>query len=74
MGRGFDVNSALGMPLLRQAGYQAGRQVDRERVSGRMQADLWNYPNMCVSARPEAANLCNCPKKPNNPNANVENL
>ena len=34
MGRGFDVNSALGMPLLRQAGYQAGRQVDRERVSG----------------------------------------
>ena len=25
MGRGFDVNSALGMPLLRQAGYQAGR-------------------------------------------------
>ena len=34
MGRGFDVNSALGMPLLRQAGYQAGRQVDREGVSG----------------------------------------
>jgi len=34
MGRGFNVNSALGMPLLRQAGYQAGRQVDREGVSG----------------------------------------
>ena len=63
------AKSFHGMPLLRQRGLQAGLQADRQRDSDRAQADLRNYPNVCMYVHPEAADLCNCPKKLKKPNS-----